>query len=251
MATNSRFGMLLKDALARRGWDQKDLCEALPRNGERPISESNISAWNARGWAPEKRMLEMVALLPDSEFAKAWEEGGLRKIPQKSMDLFGPPAIHPDDDTEAPTKAAPSQVANSAFEEEIRQHMPVGARKNWQSTPFRAGVFSFGFDYVSPTAVIEFKNVKDQILPASAYRAVLDLAVASRMLEGDRRYGLLLVLPEDGYVPVRGFPGFTALQQKAMLLGVEVAAVVGAELAAAYVEMWENGQVMRFKDEDS
>lgn len=261
------LGRMLELDLERIEMKQKDLVAKLTDEGEPSLSEQGLSNWKRSGTIPRRRLDKMLEILgPDSLIAAAYREG--RFIPGKSaatMQLVGSntpeprgTAQHFEYRTHLVTARAvnPGRSVNqlresvrkfngirmSVVEDEVLECMPEELKANFGNEMY-FGAMALRIDYISPNVVVEISRASSNAMNSQAYRPLWRLALARKVANDDRVYGLVLVLPpadeRDDEQLQRNERYNRRLTLEAELMGLRLRFANDALEAAKIIQMWE------------
>lgn len=261
------LGRMLELDLERIEMKQKDLVAKLTDEGEPSLSEQGLSNWKRSGTIPRRRLDKMLEILgPESLIAAAYREG--RFIPGKSaatMQLVGPNTPEPRgtaEHFEYRTNLVTARTANpgrsvnqlresvrkfngirmSVVEDEVLEFMPEELKANFGNEMY-FGAMALRIDYISPNVVIEIGRASSNAMNPQVYRPLWRLALARKVANDDRIYGLLMVLPaadeRDDEQLQRNERYNRRLMLEAELMGLRLRFADDAKEAAKIIQMWE------------
>ena len=234
--------MALKEDLLQHGWTQSDLRTRLEESAGRPITEAAISNWKKRNSVPSKWIATLISVLGvDGLVSRTLGRDSVESpvAPPKKSASPEVPTYLADTNHVYPRAVASYQRDSQTLtpldiESKVADALPTAIRHYWKRA-VQVGSVMVHLDYLSDYAVFEVKSTYTSQVPASAYRSLFTLSLAQRLYMDDpRHYGLIIISPKDRYVS-----GLYEEQQKAGLLGIEVAVVDSPEKAAEMISFWE------------
>lgn len=269
------LGRMLEIDLDRITMRQKDLVAALTDEGEPPLTEQALSNWKRTGRIPRRRLDKLLEILgPSSHVAKAHFEG--RFVQGKNsgtMQLTAPdmPNVYPNAmpgpglrhyTLTAETgnfvisrpkgSVEPSRsIRFSEVEELVKSELPEELRKHF-ANEYRIGDLAMRFDFISDNAVIEINRGSLMGVQPHLYRSLFRLAVAKKVGDDRRIYGLIVVLPDevDLQHTQQSFSAYNRrLALEAQIMGLRLEFALTPFGAAEVIKTWAKGDSTEYEED--
>lgn len=250
------LGRMLELDLERIGMLQKDLVTKLTDEGEPSLSEQALSNWKRSGTVPRRRLDKLLDILgPNSLIAQAHKDGKfVQGKTAATMQYIGDPHF----DTSVTNWAYKAELVTprrvprnvvrpstmmrfSVSEMAVKAALPADHQLYFdQELIFGAMVLRM--DYISPRVVAEITRAAGNAMNAHIYRPLWRLALARKVANDDRVYGLLMVMPpsdeRDDEALLKNERYNRRLMLEADLMGLRMRIAEDANEAAKILQIW-------------
>lgn len=250
------LGRMLELDLERIGMKQRDLVGKLTDEGEPPLTEQALSNWKRSNIVPRKRLDKLLEILgPESLIAKAHANGQFdSRLGERVRFRQETPPMQVTNlllNRQRTTVGRHTSVRYNEVEEMVKAEMPQELLANF-ANEYRIGDMAMRFDYISQSAVIEINRGSVMGVLPNLYRSLFRLAVAKKVGDDRRVYGLIVVLPDEVDLqhtrqPFAGYNRRLGLEAQIMGLYLEFAQTPAG--AAEIIKTWEKGPTSDYEED--